>query len=247
VNEDAARKRVTRGLEKLRARFLKRGVTLTVTVIAGAVASNSVQAAPVGMAVKISVVAAKGTAVTTAITTTVKGALKIMAWTKMKTAVAVGVATIVVASTTNVVVEGIFKNLETDQTASEKLESVSPTLLIRPTQYPTNRVGLQRANGKSAVANTSFNQLIRYAYGFTTSVRMILPTNLPTGTFDYFNSLTNQQREVMRAELKKQFGLVAHTEMFDTNVLVLKVKNQNKLEFHLVQNAKPGNLGTFRM
>ncbi len=42
AHEDAARKRVTRGLEKLRARFLKRGVTLTATVIAGAVANNAI-------------------------------------------------------------------------------------------------------------------------------------------------------------------------------------------------------------
>jgi RNA polymerase sigma factor (sigma-70 family) len=107
VNEDAARKRVTRGLEKLRALFLKRGVTLTATVIAGAVATNSVQAAPVGMAVKISVVAAKGTAATAALTTTVKGALKIMAWTKMKTGLAFGLGLLLAAGTTSVVVKRI--------------------------------------------------------------------------------------------------------------------------------------------
>src|SRR6185295_10812421 len=50
VGEDAAQKRVTRALEKLRKLFSKRGVTLSATAIAGAVAANSVQAAPVGMA-----------------------------------------------------------------------------------------------------------------------------------------------------------------------------------------------------
>ncbi len=64
LNEDAARKRVTRGLDKLRQYLVKRGVTLTATVIAGAVAANSVQAAPVGLAVKVkaaSLLAATGT------------------------------------------------------------------------------------------------------------------------------------------------------------------------------------------
>jgi RNA polymerase sigma factor (sigma-70 family) len=53
MKEDAVQKRVARALEKLRARFVKRGVTLTATVIAGAVAANSVQAAPAGLAVTV--------------------------------------------------------------------------------------------------------------------------------------------------------------------------------------------------
>src|SRR5882757_4126245 len=44
LNEDAARKRVTRGLDKLRQYFVKRGVLLTATVIASAMAANSIQA-----------------------------------------------------------------------------------------------------------------------------------------------------------------------------------------------------------
>ena len=50
LTEEAARKRVTRGLEKLRKYFVRRGVTLSATVIAGMVAANSVQAAPAGLA-----------------------------------------------------------------------------------------------------------------------------------------------------------------------------------------------------
>ena len=89
MEEGAAQKRVARALEKLRALFVKRGVTLTATVIAGAVASNSVQAAPVGLAVKVSVVAAKGAAVSTSITTLVKGTIKMMTSTKTFTAAAI--------------------------------------------------------------------------------------------------------------------------------------------------------------
>ena len=53
MKEAAVQKRVTRALEKLRARLVKRGVTLTATVIAGAVAANVIQAAPIGLAAKI--------------------------------------------------------------------------------------------------------------------------------------------------------------------------------------------------
>ncbi len=109
VNEDAARKRATRGLEKMRKLFGKRGVTLTAAMIASVVGANSVQAAPVGMAVKISVIAVKGAALTTSITMLVKGALKIMAWTKMKTAVVVGVGVLLAVGTTTVTIHEIRK------------------------------------------------------------------------------------------------------------------------------------------
>ena len=89
MEEAAAQKRVARALDKLRAIFVKRGVTLTATVIAGAVAANSVQAAPVGLAIKVSVVAAKGVAVTTSIATIVKGTLKIMTYAKLKLAIGI--------------------------------------------------------------------------------------------------------------------------------------------------------------
>ncbi len=89
MEEEAAQKRVARALEKLRAIFVKRGVTLTATDIAGMVAANSVQAAPAGLAVKVSVIAAKGAAVTTSITTLVNGTLKIMTYAKLKLAIGI--------------------------------------------------------------------------------------------------------------------------------------------------------------
>ena len=98
MEEGAAQKRVARALEKLRAIFVKRGVTLAATVIAGAVAANSVQAAPVGLAVKASVVAAKGMVVTTSITTIVKGTLKIMTYAKLKLALGISMGILLAGS-----------------------------------------------------------------------------------------------------------------------------------------------------
>jgi len=97
ASEAAAKKRVNRALEKLRKIFAKRGVISTTTILAGAISANSVQAAPVGLALNISAVAvAKGAAAGTTTLTLVKGALKIMAWTKMKTAVVVGVGALLI-------------------------------------------------------------------------------------------------------------------------------------------------------
>jgi RNA polymerase sigma factor (sigma-70 family) len=67
IREDTAHKRVARAIEKLRKFFVKRGVALTATAIAGAVSANSVQAAPVGLAVTVTAAAAKGAAVSASI------------------------------------------------------------------------------------------------------------------------------------------------------------------------------------
>jgi hypothetical protein len=106
VSEDAARVRVNRALEKLRATLTKSGVTLGVTLIAGAVGTNSVQAAPVGMAVKLSVVAAKGVVTTTASTLAlVKGTMNLMAWAKVKfTMMVSAILLFFAAGTTTVIV-----------------------------------------------------------------------------------------------------------------------------------------------
>jgi len=106
MSEDGAKMRVNRALEKLRKFFTKRGVTLSVAVIAGAVSANSVQAAPAGLIIS-SVAAAKGSVATASTLTLVKGALKLMAWTKAKTAIVIGAAAILATGTTVVVLKEI--------------------------------------------------------------------------------------------------------------------------------------------
>jgi RNA polymerase sigma factor (sigma-70 family) len=50
TNEDAARKRVHRALEKMRARLVRQGVTTTAASLSAAITVNAVQAAPAGLA-----------------------------------------------------------------------------------------------------------------------------------------------------------------------------------------------------
>ena len=65
AREDAAQKRVKRALEKLRTFFAKRGVTLTVALIASTISGNSVHAAPAGVVKSATALgAAKGAAAT---------------------------------------------------------------------------------------------------------------------------------------------------------------------------------------
>ena len=88
LQERAAQKRVLRSLEKIRAFFLKRGVTISTAAIAGAVSANSVQAAPVALDVA-AIVAAKNSALGAALPLA-NGALKTMLWMKVKTSLAIG-------------------------------------------------------------------------------------------------------------------------------------------------------------
>jgi RNA polymerase sigma factor (sigma-70 family) len=108
LEERTAQKRVTRAIEKLRKIFAQRGVTLTATAIAGAVSANSVQAVPVTLVKTISITAvAKGAAATTSTLTLVKGALKLMAWTKAQAAIVIGVVVLLAAGTTTVLIEKV--------------------------------------------------------------------------------------------------------------------------------------------
>ena len=110
LTEAAAHKRVNRALEKLRKMFSKRGVALSATLIAGAVSASSVQAAPVGLAATISTVAlTKGAAAGGSTLTLVKGALKIMAWTKAKTAVVAAAVVVLAAGTTTPIIIHHYK------------------------------------------------------------------------------------------------------------------------------------------
>jgi hypothetical protein len=123
LNEETAKKRVSRALEKLRKFFFKRGVDSTAATIAETISAHSIQAAPVALAKSVTAVAiAKGAAASASTLTLIQGALKIMAWTQAKTIVTtIGVAVILAASTTGVVG---YKIIQTHRhTASVSLEN----------------------------------------------------------------------------------------------------------------------------
>ena len=74
ISDDAAQKRVSRAVERLREIFAKRGVTVCASGLAVVISANAVQAAPVGMALTITTAAAL-TGATLATTATVTKAI----------------------------------------------------------------------------------------------------------------------------------------------------------------------------
>jgi RNA polymerase sigma factor (sigma-70 family) len=108
TGEDTARMRIGRALEKLRRHFLKRGVASTPAIIADIMATNSVQAAPMTLTKSITAVAmTKGVAASGSTLTLIKGALKLMAWTKTKITIVTGVAILAATGTTMVAVKAV--------------------------------------------------------------------------------------------------------------------------------------------
>ena len=81
VSEDAAQKRVSRALDKLREFFLRRGVTVSVSTLAAGLFANAVHAAPAGLAASWCTGALAGISVSATIVaaSTVSGKLKAIA------------------------------------------------------------------------------------------------------------------------------------------------------------------------
>jgi len=147
AKEDAARMRVNRALEKLRQFFAKRGVSSTTAILAGAISANSVQAAPAGLAHStIAVAVTKGAAMGSSTLTLVKGALKLMAWTQMKTVVVIGVTVALAAGT---VVVG----------ASQQSTPPTPALPVAPRTNPPPALP---SGGQAAIhfENVSLTQVL---------------------------------------------------------------------------------------
>jgi len=100
VSEEAAKKRVSRAVDRIRAYFARRGVTLSAAALTGAVAHNAVQAAPASLAAKIAAAQA-GAAVSGGAAALAAAALRQMLWAKLCLAFGCGaaaVATVVVLS-----------------------------------------------------------------------------------------------------------------------------------------------------
>lgn len=92
-NEEAAKKRVSRALEKLKGLLAKRGVVLPLATLGVALATSSVKAAPAYLISSVTAMAAGGLTTNASIIATMKGTLKMLTLSKIKaTAITVGIA-----------------------------------------------------------------------------------------------------------------------------------------------------------
>jgi uncharacterized protein (TIGR03435 family) len=242
LGESAAQKRVNRATGKLRKFFASRGIQVSTHGMLNSIGTHAVQVAPAGLASTITTAAVmKGTAAGGSTFTLLKGALKLMAWTKAKTVIVTGVVVLVAAGTTTVAVKEVVahttpsrpsatdsswandpKYWATDSRVLDKLPS--GTFIFRPTQFAAGGGSVWNDSRMSA-KNESVSNLLEIAYGFSEQ-RTIFPNDLPDDHFDVMITSPNYKEQI-KNELQKRYGLSAHTETRDVAVLVLKVQNPN--------------------
>ncbi len=239
IEERAAQKRVSRALEKLRGFFTQRGVTLTTVLIAGAVSANSVQAAPAELAKTISAVAlTKGATAGGSTLTLVKGALKIMAWTKVKTAVAVGVGVLLATGTTTLTVKEVQDHTtyswQVRNANSDDLRKAPPQVRIVRARYPeTLGAGIvPDGGGKILGIAQPADAILASVYG-QSPARIIFSAKTPPGKYDFIASLPSGNEAALVAESKRVFGLAGRHETRNVDVLLLKVQSSTAPELKL--------------
>src|SRR5262249_10581489 len=112
-SEDAVKMRVNRAVEKLRAFFNKRGIVVSAAILTTAISTNSVHPAPPALINTATAAAiAKGATASTSTLAVIKGALKVMAWTKAKTTIVVGACVLLAAGTTTVTLFSLNRPIE---------------------------------------------------------------------------------------------------------------------------------------
>ena len=231
VSEDVVRKRLSRAMEKLRVIFVRRGVAVSSLALVTAFTAHGVQAAPLGLASSLAGVAvAKGATASGSTLTLIKGALKIMAWTKAKTAIIVGASMLLAAGTTTVTIKEIAAHRAE---ASWRIPNPNPDrapLLVKilPTKFPDSVDSLNvgsRGDNWIGVGEPVL-QIVRVAYGWRPG-RILFTSTQPTERYDFISTLPRATGPALQAELKSKLGFVGHREMRDMDVLVLKVRRAN--------------------
>jgi uncharacterized protein (TIGR03435 family) len=229
VNEPAAQRRILRAVEKLRKFFSQRGVGLSAAVLTAAMAANSVQAAPAALAQAVTAAAiTQGATAGVSTLTLIKGALKIMAWTKIKTSIVISVGLLLAAGTTTLTVREIpaFKTYPWQAGGREGwfsgwlLNQQPPQVRILSSTFTNFAEGT--FGDKIMGTGIPAEGVVAAAYR-KTSARTILSAKLPAGRYDYIASLTNGNPEALQREVRRKFGVVGKTANRPTDVLILTV------------------------
>ena len=136
LGENAARMRVERALEKLRAKLVRRGITTTATVLSTVISVNAVQVAPAGLAATLSgasLASAAGTGTTLTF-------LKAMIMTKFQAGI---IGAIVVA--------GVLTPLVVEHQTQVRLREENQSLRQQIAQLNTERLSNRLAQAKGAL------------------------------------------------------------------------------------------------
>jgi len=165
-----------------------------------------------------------------------------MAWSKAKTAIVAGVGLLLATGTTTVAVkeiehhrkESVFDRFYGRNGMNfSLLDGAPPVVSIRPTKSPQPMWDISGFSGTDARrtfkilgVGQPMPVLLADVYGIS-QYRVVAETPLPPGYYDFISTVANDPTKALQNEIKAKFGLVGRHETRDTDVLVLRVKNQN--------------------
>jgi RNA polymerase sigma factor (sigma-70 family) len=178
IDTGAAQKRVWRAVDKLRQYFARHGAAFSAATITTALSAHALHAVPSGLAATVAATAAlKGTAATASTATLLKTTLKLMAWTKAKTAIVVGAGILFAAGTTTITVKEIEDHRTYPWQVHEGL--IDFNQVKQPPQVRILHSTFQKSaeySGDTLVGTgASAQDVIAVAYGFVTPARAMLP------------------------------------------------------------------------
>jgi len=108
------------------------------------------------------------------------------------------------------------------------LQETPPQVVLIPSEYAESSGGWGMSRSNSAIGiRMQALYVVRAAYGWTSSRRMISADQMPTGQFDFIANLPSGALEGLQAEIKTKWGLVAERETRPTNVVFLKLDHTN--------------------
>jgi len=166
--------------------------------------------------------------------------LKIMAWTKVKTAIVAGAGILIVAGTITIItVKSIREHrasIQEHQTYPwQGQEGVMnlvqlnqpPQVTIVPSRFQKRAAYI---GAKMIGTGLSAQDLVAAAYGSYSSARATFNAELPARKYDYIACLPGGKsvnENALQEEVKRKFGVVGKTETRDSDVWLLKVKSPN--------------------
>jgi RNA polymerase sigma factor (sigma-70 family) len=169
IGEEAARKRLSRAIDKLHGYFARRGISSSTALIAGVLSGHAVQVAPAALAKSITLLAfAQGAAASASTLALTKGVLKLMVWSKTQTA-AVGCAVVGLATLSVIQYQaqtrlrqenqGLYQKVGTLQNDNERLSNLLAEADTRSVVQADPSEELLRLRGEVGTLRRQTNEL----------------------------------------------------------------------------------------
>jgi uncharacterized protein (TIGR03435 family) len=193
--------------------------------------------------------------------TLINGALKLMAWTKVKIAAVTIVGVLLVTGTAMITIDEVqrherenFEWQSLNGKNSDWLKQLPPLLKIARTKLPS---GQQTLGMSDYVGNHSAVNLKEVGLGFTAKrlleeayygrdSRTLILAQLPGGKYDFIVTVPDDAQKKLQAEIERKFGVAGRFETIETNVLLLTVTHPDAVGLRLSGNEAgyaSGDLG----